>query len=67
MPAENRNMIDRVLHVTGLYLACRYVKQEAKLVYLLKCLQKTPPPVPQFATAEELAYGWVVLAGLIRS
>merc|ERR1711957_733843 len=22
-----------------------YVKQEAKLVYLLKCLQKTPPPV----------------------
>lgn len=23
-----------------------YVKQEAKLVYLLKCLQKTPPPAP---------------------
>jgi ATP-dependent RNA helicase DDX41 len=25
-----------------------YVKQEAKLVYLLKCLQKTPPPVLVF-------------------
>lgn len=23
-----------------------YVKQEAKIVYLLECLQKTPPPVP---------------------
>ena len=23
-----------------------YVKQEAKLVYLLRCLQKTPPPAP---------------------
>ena len=22
-----------------------YVKQEAKIVYLLECLQKTPPPV----------------------
>ena len=22
-----------------------YVKQEAKVVYLLECLQKTPPPV----------------------
>lgn len=22
-----------------------YVKQEAKMVYLLECLQKTPPPV----------------------
>lgn len=26
-----------------------YVKQEAKLVYLLECLQKTPPPVLIFA------------------
>ncbi|CAN1227971.1 DEAD-box ATP-dependent RNA helicase 35 [Linum grandiflorum] len=25
-----------------------YVKQEAKLVYLLECLQKTPPPVLVF-------------------
>ena len=22
-----------------------YVKQEAKIIYLLECLQKTPPPV----------------------
>lgn len=22
-----------------------YVKEEAKMVYLLECLQKTPPPV----------------------
>ena len=26
-----------------------YVKQEAKLVYLLECLQKTAPPVLVFA------------------
>lgn len=26
-----------------------YVKQEAKIVYLLECLQKTPPPVVVFA------------------
>ncbi|KAG1241854.1 hypothetical protein G6F68_016466 [Rhizopus microsporus] len=26
-----------------------YVKQEAKMVYLLECLQKTPPPVLVFA------------------
>ncbi|OAJ37736.1 hypothetical protein, variant [Batrachochytrium dendrobatidis JEL423] len=26
-----------------------YVKQEAKMVYLLECLQKTPPPVVVFA------------------
>ena len=25
-----------------------YVKQEAKMVYLLECLQKTPPPVSYF-------------------
>lgn len=25
-----------------------YVKQEAKMVYLLECLQKTPPPVSLF-------------------
>ena len=28
-----------------------YVKEEAKLVYLLECLQKTPPPVLIFAGA----------------
>ena len=26
-----------------------FVKQEAKLVYLLECLQKTPPPVLIFS------------------
>lgn len=26
-----------------------YVKQEAKMVYLLECLQKTPPPVIVFS------------------
>lgn len=26
-----------------------YVKEEAKMVYLLECLQKTPPPVSIFA------------------
>lgn len=25
-----------------------YVKEEAKMVYLLECLQKTPPPVSTF-------------------
>ena len=25
-----------------------YVKQEAKIIYLLECLQKTPPPVRPF-------------------
>ncbi len=27
-----------------------YVKQEAKVVYLLECLQKTPPPVSHTET-----------------
>lgn len=26
-----------------------YVKQDAKMVYLLECLQKTPPPVKQYS------------------
>lgn len=26
-----------------------YVKQEAKIVYLLECLQKTPPPVSKLS------------------
>ena len=29
-----------------------YVKQEAKMVYILECLQKTPPPV----SSTELLY-----------
>lgn len=37
----------------GLWLSglqeVEYVKEEAKLVYLLECLQKTPPPVLIFA------------------
>ena len=28
-----------------------YVKQEAKVVYLLECLQKTPPPVSMHIAA----------------
>ena len=28
-----------------------YVKQEAKVVYLLECLQKTPPPVSVYIAA----------------
>lgn len=28
-----------------------YVKQEAKMVYLLECLQKTPPPVSDVMSA----------------
>ncbi|CAI9738972.1 probable ATP-dependent RNA helicase DDX41 [Octopus vulgaris] len=30
-----------------------YVKQEAKIVYLLQCLQKTPPPVLVFAEKKQ--------------
>lgn len=30
-----------------------YVKQEAKIVYLLECLQKTPPPVLVFAEKKQ--------------
>lgn len=30
-----------------------YVKQEAKIVYLLECLQKTPPPVLIFAEKKQ--------------
>lgn len=37
-----------------------YVKQEVKLVYLLECLQKTPPPVLIFAEkTKEVSYGTV--------
>ncbi len=31
-----------------------YVKQEARVVYLLECLQKTPPPVRLCAEHAEL-------------
>lgn len=30
-----------------------YVKSEAKIVYLLECLQKTPPPVLIFAEKKQ--------------
>ena len=30
-----------------------YVKQEARMVYLLSCLQKTPPPVLIFAEKKQ--------------
>ena len=40
-------------------LACRlqeveYVKEEAKMVYLLECLQKTSPPVLIFAEKKQI-------------
>lgn len=33
------------------------MKEEAKMVYLLECLQKTPPPVSVLATVSSC---WVV-------
>ncbi len=33
-----------------------YVKQEAKVVYLLECLQKTPPPVSYKISVIFLSY-----------
>lgn len=38
-----------------------YVKQEAKMVYLLECLQKTPPPVIIFSeNKNEVDGGYLV-------
>ncbi len=49
-------MINNHLHTNRLIWTCwsllqevEYVKAEAKLVYLLECLQKTAPPVLVFA------------------
>jgi len=39
----------RVLTLAPIAVQVEYVKQEAKLVYLLECLQKTAPPVLVFA------------------
>lgn len=33
------------LKITLWWQEVEYVKEEAKMVYLLECLQKTPPPV----------------------
>lgn len=41
-----------------------YVKQEAKMVYLLECLQKTPPPVIVFSDNKNEVDGASVLRGL---
>ena len=41
-----------------------FVKQEAKMVYLLECLQKTPPPVIIFSDNKnevDGAYSWPVV------
>ena len=39
-----------------------YVKQEAKMVYLLECLQKTPPPVIVFSENKNEVDGEFVTA-----
>ena len=41
-----------------------YVKQEAKVVYLLECLQKTPPPVSSIAFLA--TYMYVPISFLIK-
>ena len=42
-----------------------YVKQEAKMVYLLECLQKTPPPVIIFSENKNEVDGSPIKLGLI--
>ena len=37
-----------------------YVKQEAKMVYLLECLQKTPPPVIIFSENKNEVDGMLI-------
>jgi ATP-dependent RNA helicase DDX41 len=45
-----------------------YVKQEAKMVYLLECLQKTPPPVIIFSENKNEVDGeWVCWSRPSRS
>lgn len=39
-----------------------YVKQEAKMVYLLECLQKTPPPVIIFSENKNEVDGKLVFS-----
>lgn len=46
-----------------------YVKQEAKMVYLLECLQKTPPPVIIFSENKNEVDGKLVfscLSGIVH-
>lgn len=42
-----------------------YVKQEAKMVYLLECLQKTPPPVIIFSENKNEVDGKVVRSVIV--
>lgn len=44
-----------------------YVKQEAKMVYLLECLQKTPPPVIVFSESKNEVDGAPCTNHLVRS
>ena len=41
-----------------------YVKQEAKVVYLLECLQKTPPPVSSIAFLA--TYMYILISFLVK-
>ena len=43
-----------------------YVKQEAKMVYLLECLQKTPPPVIIFSDNKNEVDGLLRRVILVR-
>lgn len=40
-------------YICWVFQEVEYVKQEAKIVYLLECLQKTPPPVLIFAEKKQ--------------
>jgi superfamily II DNA/RNA helicase len=42
-----------------------YVKQEAKMVYLLECLQKTPPPVIVFSDNKNEVDGAYIWASML--
>ncbi|KAK1334130.1 hypothetical protein QTO34_005130 [Cnephaeus nilssonii] len=44
-------------------LEVEYVKEEAKMVYLLECLQKTPPPVLIFADMDAI-HEYLLLKGV---
>ena len=44
-----------------------YVKQEAKMVYLLECLQKTPPPVIIFSDNKNEVDGELPVSSLLTS
>lgn len=45
---SNYKLLVSILHELNIFICVQeveYVKEEAKMVYLLECLQKTPPPV----------------------